>query len=111
MMSIHGQFAGEATPEYSVAPDRAIIPIHQAKSSLSKLVKRAAAGEIIYVGAYGKCEAAIVSVDLVPGKKRAVEAFGRMKGMELPEGWDDPLPGDVMDSFYGMQGLEDFEAK
>ena len=100
------QFVAEADP------GRVTIPIHQAKSNLSKLVKRAAAGETIYIGAYGKEEAAIVSVDAVPRKKPVVEAFGCMRGkMELPEGWDDPLPDDIIDSFYSMQGLEDFEVK
>ena len=102
--------------EYSTAPrrDRVIIPIHQAKSNLSKLVKRAAAGETIYIGAYGKEEAMLTPVN--PEKHRAElrkSAFGCMKGkMELSEGWDDPLPDDVIDSFYSsMQGLEDFETR
>ncbi len=33
-----------------------IIPMHQAKSSLSRLVKRAAAGEVIFIGSYGRAE-------------------------------------------------------
>jgi len=109
-----GQFVAEAQVEYSTKPGhgRVTIPIHQAKSNLSKLVKRAAAGETIYIGAYGKEEAAIVSIDSVPKKKPVVEAFGCMRGrMELPDGWDDPLPDDIIDSFYNMQGLEDFEVK
>jgi antitoxin (DNA-binding transcriptional repressor) of toxin-antitoxin stability system len=89
------------------------IPMHEAKSNLSKLVKRAAAGETIYIGAYGKPEAMLTAADI--GKYRAelrAKAFGCMKGkMELPEGWDDPLPDDIIESFYSMQGLEDWEAK
>ena len=91
----------------------ATIPIHEAKSNLSKLVKRAAAGETIYIGAYGRPEAALTVVN--SGKFRAEQrkkAFGCMKGkMDLPEGWDDPLPDDIIDSFYSMEGLEDFEKK
>ncbi|MCL2193870.1 MAG: hypothetical protein FWB78_10820, partial [Treponema sp.] len=108
-----GQFAAEAQAEYSAdpGPGRVSIPIHQAKSSLSKLVKRAAAGETIYIGAYGKEEAMLAPVN--PEKHRAElrkSAFGCMRGkMDLPEGWDDPLPDDIIDSFYSMQGLEDFE--
>ena len=45
------------------------IPIHEAKSNLSKLIKRAAAGETIYIGAYGKPEAALTAVS--PEKQRA----------------------------------------
>jgi prevent-host-death family protein len=91
----------------------ATIPIHEAKSNLSKLVKRAAAGETIYIGAYGKPEAALTVAD--PGRINAQlrkKAFGCMKGkITLPEGWDDPLPDDIVDSFYSMQGLEEFEKK
>ena len=86
------------------------VPIHEAKTGLSRLVKRAAAGETIYIGAYGKPQAALSPVD--NGKLQAElrkQAFGCMKEkMVLPEGWDDPLPDDVIESFYSMQGLEDF---
>lgn len=34
-----------------------VIPIHEAKSQLSRLVKRAREGEVIYLGAYGHPEA------------------------------------------------------
>ncbi|MCL2600480.1 MAG: hypothetical protein FWD88_04800 [Treponema sp.] len=107
------QFVAESPPEYLAKPERTSIPIHQAKSSLSKLVKRAAAGETIYIGAYGKEEAMLTAVSRE--KHRAElrkSAFGCMRGkMELHEGWDDPLPDEIIDSFYSMQGLEDFEAK
>ncbi|MCL2067023.1 MAG: type II toxin-antitoxin system prevent-host-death family antitoxin [Treponema sp.] len=89
------------------------VPIHEAKSTLSKLVKRAAAGETIYIGAFGRPEAVLTAVS--PDLKRAEMrkgAFGCMKGkMILHEGWEDPLPDDIIDSFYSMQGLEDFEVK
>ncbi|MCL2831804.1 MAG: type II toxin-antitoxin system prevent-host-death family antitoxin [Treponema sp.] len=89
------------------------IPIHEAKSNLSKLVKRAAAGETIYIGAYGKPEAVLapVSIDEYKAKMRG-SFFGCMKGkMELLPGWDDPLPDDIIDSFYNSKGLEEFEEK
>jgi prevent-host-death family protein len=89
------------------------IPIHEAKSNLSKLIKRAAAGETIYIGAYGKPEAVLSAVS--PEQRRAElrkGAFGCMKGkMVLHEGWDDPLPDDIIEEFYSMRGLEDFEKK
>ena len=89
------------------------IPIHEAKSNLSKLVKRAAAGETIYIGAYGKPEAALTAVS--PEKQRAELRkgfFGCMKGkMILNEGWEDPLPDEIIDAFYSMKGLEEFEKK
>jgi prevent-host-death family protein len=89
------------------------IPIHEAKSNLSKLVKRAAAGETIYIGAYGKPEAILTAVDNVKssGDLRKL-ACGCMKGkMELPEGWDAPLPDEIIDLFYNSKGLEEFEKK
>ncbi|MCL1813834.1 MAG: type II toxin-antitoxin system prevent-host-death family antitoxin [Treponema sp.] len=89
--------------------DTETIPIHEAKSNLSKLVKRAAAGETIYIGAYGKPEVALMAVN--SGKVRAElrkKAFGCMKEkMVLHEGWDDPLPDDIVDAFYSMEDFED----
>jgi prevent-host-death family protein len=89
------------------------IPIHEAKSNLSKLVKRAAAGETIYIGAYGKPEAILMAV--TPNKIRAElrkKAFGCMKGkIVFHEGWDDPLPDEIIDLFYNSKGLEEFEKK
>jgi len=89
------------------------IPIHEAKSNLSKLVKRAAAGETIYIGAYGKPEAIITAVNSAKiNAELRKQAFGCMKGkMELPEGWDAPLPDDIIELFYSMKGFEEFEKK
>ena len=89
------------------------IPIHEAKSNLSRLVKRAAAGENIYIGAYGKPEAVITAADSAKIRaERRKQAFGCMKGkMELPEGWDAPLPDDIIESFYSMKGFEEHEVK
>jgi antitoxin (DNA-binding transcriptional repressor) of toxin-antitoxin stability system len=89
------------------------IPIHKAKSTLSQLVKRAAAGETIYIGGYGKPEAVLTALN--SGKQQAElrkEFFGCMKGkMILNDGWDDPLPDDIIESFYSMRGFEEFEKK
>jgi len=78
------------------------ISIHEAKSNLSKLVKRAAAGETIYIGAYGKPEAVLSAVS--PEQQRAElrkNFFGCMKDkMILHEG---------IDEVYSTRGLENFE--
>ncbi|PZU48299.1 MAG: type II toxin-antitoxin system prevent-host-death family antitoxin [Microbacterium sp.] len=37
-----------------------VVPISEAKSQLSRLVKRAHDGEVIYIGAYGRAEAMLV---------------------------------------------------
>ena len=93
--------------------DTDTIPIHEAKSNLSKLIKRAVAGETIFIGAYGKPEVALMAVNSGKAEAELRKGFiGCMKGkMELYEGWDDPLPDDIIDSFYSMQGLEDFAVK
>ena len=80
---------------------------------MSKLVKRAAAGETIYIGAYGRPEAIITSVNLAKLQaENRKKFFGCMKGkIEFLEGWDDPLPDDIIESFYSMKGFEEFEAK
>ena len=90
-----------------------VVPIHEAKSNLSKLIKRAAAGEKIYIGAYGEPEVMLSAVSLEQQKAELRKsAFGCMKGkITFKEGWDDPLPDDIIESFYSMQGLEDFEKK
>jgi len=103
-------FVHSPTVAYSTKP----ISIHEAKTNFSKLVKRAAAGETIYIGAYGKPEVTLTVVDQrkINAKLRA-EAFGCMKGkMVLPEGWDDPIPDEIIDiMMYSMQGLEDWDHK
>jgi len=89
------------------------VTIHEAKSNLSRLVKRAAAGEMIYIGAYGKPEAVLTAVSQGKSKAELRKGFfGCMKGkMILHEGWEDPLPDDIIDSFYNSTGLEEFEKK
>ena len=87
------------------------VSIHEAKTNFSKLVKRAAAGDTIYIGAYGKPQVAIISSDAVPRKKPVVEAFGCMKGkMELKEGWDAPWTDDELyEMFYSFMTREEFD--
>ena len=87
--------------------------IHEAKTNFSKLVKRAASGEIIYIGSYGKPEVMIkiANQNEINAKLRS-EAFGCMKGkIVLHKDWDAPLPDDVINEFYNMRGLEEFEKK
>jgi antitoxin (DNA-binding transcriptional repressor) of toxin-antitoxin stability system len=89
------------------------IPIHEAKTNFSKLVKQAAAGKIIYIGAYGKPTVTLsVANQKEINAKLRENAFGGMKGkIELLEGWETPLSKEIIDSFYTSKGLEDFEKK
>ena len=89
------------------------VSIHEAKTNLSRLIKRAAAGETIYIGAYGKPEVALSAVSTAKQQAELRKgAFGCMKGkITFYEGWDDPLPDDIIEEMYSMRGLEDFEKK
>ncbi|MCL2211217.1 MAG: type II toxin-antitoxin system prevent-host-death family antitoxin [Treponema sp.] len=77
------------------------VSIHEAKTNFSKLVKRAEAGETIYIGAYGKPTVAMISSEAVPKKRPVNEAFGCMKGhCELPDNpvsWTDE---EIYQMFY-----------
>ena len=74
-----------------------VISMHQAKSTLSKLVNRAKQGEIVYIGAYGKAE-----VKLVPASftDKPIKKIGMLAGkLDVPEDFDAPLPDDVLSEF------------
>ena len=74
-----------------------IISIAAAKKSLSALIKRAAAGERIEIGAYGRPQVALVASS---DPNRRVR-FGTLKGMlTVPDDFDAPLPDDILDEFY-----------
>lgn len=77
-----------------------VVSMHQAKSHLSKLVKRAAAGELVYIGGYGHVEAVLVSPSVLTRKPR--KQIGLLAGkLIVPEDFDAPLPDDVLASFEG----------
>lgn len=76
-----------------------IISMHTAKSTLSQLVKRAAAGESVYIGAYGRADVKLVAVGTIGHPKRV---FGFMKGtLQLPADLEAPLPDEVIRAFEG----------
>jgi len=75
-----------------------IVPMHQAKSSLSQLVKRAASGEIIFIGSYGRAEAVLTSATNARPQKR----LGLLEGkLTIPSDFDAPLPPDLLSAFEG----------
>jgi antitoxin (DNA-binding transcriptional repressor) of toxin-antitoxin stability system len=76
-----------------------VVSMHLAKSTLSQLVKRAATGETILLGAYGKVEAKLVPANAptTPAKR-----IGLMAGrLVVPDDFDADLPEDVLQSFEG----------
>jgi prevent-host-death family protein len=75
-----------------------IVPMHQAKSSLSQLVKRAANGETIFIGSYGRAEAVLTSAAYAKPKKR----IGLLEGkLTVPDDFDAPLPQELLAAFNG----------
>jgi antitoxin (DNA-binding transcriptional repressor) of toxin-antitoxin stability system len=76
------------------------IPIHRAKSTLSHLVKRAAAGETIYIGGYGKAEAVLTSFTGTANGQGRMGFSGCMKGkITIAEDFDAPLPTEILEAF------------
>lgn len=76
-----------------------VVSMHTAKSTLSQLVKKAAAGETVYIGAYGRAEVKLVPVDAT---ERPRKRFGLLKGrLKLPHDLEAPLPDEVIRDFEG----------
>ena len=75
-----------------------IVSMHAAKSTLSQLVKRAVAGEAVYIGAYGRAEVQLVPVTA----SRPHRQLGLLKGrLVLPADLEAPLPEEVLRGFEG----------
>lgn len=76
-----------------------VIGMHEAKSTLSQLVQRAAAGETIFIGPHGRAEAKLVAANAPQGTSRRL---GLLKGrLHIPDDFDAPLPDEVLDAFEG----------
>jgi antitoxin (DNA-binding transcriptional repressor) of toxin-antitoxin stability system len=75
-----------------------IVSMHQAKSSLSQLVKRAADGETIFIGSYGRAEAVLSAAANAKPKKRLGLLAGRLT---IPDDFDAPLPREILAAFEG----------
>jgi antitoxin (DNA-binding transcriptional repressor) of toxin-antitoxin stability system len=75
--------------------------MHKAKSTLSQLVQRAAAGETILIGAYGKVDAKLVAATLPTVRQKRI---GILAGkLTIPDDFDAPLPDEVLAAFEGGQ--------
>ena len=78
-----------------------VISMHQAKSTLSQLVKRAANGETIFIGAYGKIDAKLVPATQSSAPQKRI---GILAGkLTVPDDFDSPLPDDVLAGFEGAK--------
>ena len=72
------------------------VGVHEAKTNLSKLLRRVAAGEEIVIARSGEPVAKLVPIQKV--KKREL---GYDEGsFVVPDDFDDPLPDDLLEEFY-----------
>ena len=73
--------------------------IYEAKSSLSKLVERAAAGEEVVIAKAGKPMVKLVPIqeEKKPSKRRSGQ--NDLRVTYIAPDFDDPLPEDVLKSF------------
>jgi antitoxin (DNA-binding transcriptional repressor) of toxin-antitoxin stability system len=75
-----------------------VIPMHQAKSTLSQLVQRAAAGETVLIGPNGHAVAQLIRLDDTSKPRK----LGFLKGqLVVPDDFDAPLPDKVLQDFQG----------
>lgn len=71
------------------------VGVHEAKTHLSRLLRRVALGEEVTIHNGGRPVARLVPV--VPGPRRQ---FGLDRGrFEVSDHFDAPLPGEVLDTF------------
>ena len=69
------------------------VNIHEAKTHLSRLLKRVGAGEEIVIAKAGKPVARLVPA----GKPRGSRVLGSQKGrFEVPKDFDAPLPKEIL---------------
>lgn len=75
--------------------DMSEVNIHEAKTHLSKLLKRVAAGEEIVIARSGRPVARLVPIARAPERLLGVDA-----GLfEVPEDFDAPLPEETLNEF------------
>jgi prevent-host-death family protein len=76
-----------------------IVNVHEAKTHLSRLLDRAAAGEEIVIGRAGKPVARLVALPERPPRE-----FGRLAGrIAIDDDFDEP-DGELADLFEGSTG-------
>ncbi|HXP77368.1 MAG TPA: type II toxin-antitoxin system prevent-host-death family antitoxin [Stellaceae bacterium] len=75
------------------------VNLYDAKTHLSELVERAAAGEEIVIAKAGRPKAKLVPFRLEPAKRRK---GGFLRGkIWISPNFDDPLPPELLDAFEG----------
>ena len=74
-----------------------VVSMHQAKSTLSQLVHRAEQGEVIFIGAYGKAQAKIVSTEFDTKREKRIGVL--LGKLDIPDDFDETLPENILDEF------------
>jgi prevent-host-death family protein len=73
------------------------VGVHEAKTTLSELLRRVAAGEEVTITRSGDPIARIV-----PVQRKSPRVLGQDRALfEVPDDFNDPLPADVLAEFYG----------
>lgn len=71
------------------------VGVHEAKTTLSELLRKVAAGEEVTITRSGEAVAR-----LVPVQRAGPRVLGRDRGLfEVPDDFDAPLPDDVIAAF------------
>lgn len=73
------------------------VGVHEAKTTLSKLIQKASAGEEVVITRAGTPVAKLVAV-APQGPREIGRDVGRF---EVPEDFNEPLPDDLLDAFEG----------
>lgn len=75
------------------------VGVHEAKTTLSELLRRVATGEEVTITSSGEPVAM-----LVPVPRKGPRTFGADRGLfEVPEDFNDPLPEDLQRAFEGEE--------
>jgi prevent-host-death family protein len=73
---------------------------HEAKTQLSRLLKRVALGEEVTIASRGKPVARLVPVKAKEGERK----LGLFRGkFTVPDDFDEPLPREILDAFEGTE--------
>lgn len=72
--------------------------VHEAKTHLSRLLEAVEAGEEVLIARAGKPVARLSPLAPRAARRRLGSLAGQIN---VPDNWDDPLPPDVLASFYG----------
>lgn len=77
---------------------RVVINMHEAKTTLSKLVEQACAGDEVFLARAGKPAVQLVPVSLSPKRR----SLGVWKGkVKMSDDFDAPLPRELEEAFGG----------